>query len=153
MLPFERMVRAVDEWAKDNPQEEVFLQIGDTRYEPQHAPFARIIPITEYRSRLRECDLFVAHCGMGAILQALEERKQLLMLPRIREWGEHTTDHQLHTALRFAYLPGLKVVDDVVALKEEMSGLLETPLFPGDAISKDASPNLLTGVRTFLSRI
>jgi len=153
MLPFERLVRAVDEWARDNPSEEVFIQIGETEYEPQHAPFARMIPMTEYRQRLRDCDLFVAHVGMGSIFQALEDRKQTLMLPRHQEWGEHTTDHQLHTAERFGYLPGLKVVDTVEDLQREMTALLKSPLVTGDAISNQASPELIAGVRNFLNGV
>jgi len=153
MLPFERLVRAVDEWARDNPSEEVFIQIGETEYEPRHAPFARMIPMTEYRQRLRDCDLFVAHVGMGSIFQALEDRKQTLMLPRHQEWGEHTTDHQLHTAERFGHLPGLKVVDTVEDLQREMTALLKSPLVTGDAISNQASPELIAGVRNFLNGV
>lgn len=153
MLPFERLVRAVDEWARDNPAQDVFLQIGETEYEPRHAPFARMVAMTEYRRRLRECDLFVAHVGMGSILQALEDRKQMLMLPRHQEWGEHTTDHQIHTAERFGHLPGLKVVDTVEELHREMGALLQVPLAMGDAISNQASPGLLAGVRNFLDGV
>ena len=79
MLPFDRFVRAVDEWARDNPDDDVFIQIGAGEYEPVHAPFARIVPMSEYRRRLQECDLFVAHVGMGSILQALEAQKQMLL--------------------------------------------------------------------------
>jgi UDP-N-acetylglucosamine transferase subunit ALG13 len=151
MLPFERLVRAVDAWACANPSEDVFVQIGDTEYEPKHAPFARIIAMTEYRQRLRNSDLFVAHVGMGSILQALEDRKQMLMLPRHQKWGEHTTDHQLHTAERFGHLPGLRVVGTVEDLHRDMSALLKTPLAMGDAISNQASPGLIAGVRNFLN--
>lgn len=151
MLPFERLVRAVDEWARDNADQPVFIQIGDTAYEPRHAPFTRMMPMVEYRNRLKSCDLFVAHVGMGSILQALEERKQMLMLPRHQEWGEHTTDHQLHTAQRFGHLPGLKVVDTVPDLHRAMRDLIEHPMETGDAISMTASPGLIAGVRNFLA--
>jgi UDP-N-acetylglucosamine transferase subunit ALG13 len=150
MLPFDRLVQAVDEWARDNPGEAVYIQIGEGDYEPRHAPFTRVMPMTEYRRRLRECDLFVAHTGMGSILQALEEKKQMLMLPRLHSLGEHTTDHQLHTAARFGHLQGLKIVDDVATLKSEMSRLLKEPLASGDAIANTASPQLLAGVTAFL---
>jgi UDP-N-acetylglucosamine transferase subunit ALG13 len=153
MLPFERFVRAVDEWAQENPAQDVFLQIGETKYEPRYAPFARMVPMTEYRRHLRQCDLFVAHVGMGSILQALEDRKQTLMLPRHQEWGEHTTDHQIHTAERFSHLPGLKMVDTVEDLRREMSALLTAPLALGDAISNQASPELIAGVRNFLNGV
>jgi UDP-N-acetylglucosamine transferase subunit ALG13 len=152
MLPFDRFVQGVDEWARDNIDVPVFIQIGEGDYEPKNAPFARVIPMEAYRKRLRECSLFVAHVGMGSILQALEERKQMLMLPRHQSLGEHTTDHQLHTAARFGHLPGLKIVDDVADLQAEMTSLLASPLATGAAISDAASPELIAGVIGFLDR-
>lgn len=128
MLPFDRLVRAVDEWARDNPAEEVLVQIGDGAYEPKHAPFVRLLPHTEYRQRLNDSTLFVAHVGMGSILQSLEARKQLLMLPRLASLREHTTDHQLHTAARFCDVQGLLIVDDSAALSAAMSRLIRDPL-------------------------
>jgi UDP-N-acetylglucosamine transferase subunit ALG13 len=149
MLPFDRFAQAVDEWARDN-NEPVFIQIGEGDYEPRHAPFARIMPMTEYRERLKSCDLFVAHVGMGAILQGLEEGKQMLLMPRRHDLGEHTTDHQLHTAARFGDRSGIRIVEDAAQLKAEMSRLLAHPLAAGDMISNEASPELIAGVAQFL---
>ncbi len=153
MLPFERFVRAVDEWGRDHPGETVYLQIGDTVYEPRFVPFARMMSMQEYRERLSACDLFVAHAGMGSILQALEECKQTLMLPRHREWGEHTTDHQMHTAARFGHVPGLQFVDSVEDLQRHISELLKSPIIIDKAISNEASPRLLSAVQGFLSGV
>lgn len=143
MLPFDRFVTAVDDWAAANPSQDVFLQIGRGEYEPRHAPFARMMPHAEYRRRLELCDLFVAHVGMGSILQSLEVRKQLLMLPRLARLREHTTDHQLHTAARFRQVEGLMIVDSVEALQRNMSRLLQEPLSTSTAIS-DLAPRAMT---------
>jgi UDP-N-acetylglucosamine transferase subunit ALG13 len=151
MLPFDRFVRAIDEWARDNPAEEVFIQIGEGGYEPRHAPFARIMPMTEYRERLRTCDLFVAHVGMGAILQGLEEGKQMLLMPRRHDLGEHTTDHQLHTAARFRARRNIAIVESIDELKSGMTRLTaRAPLQASETISNEASPELIAGVARFL---
>lgn len=150
MLPFERLVRGVDDWAGANPETPVFIQIGESGFEPRHAAFARILPLAEFRERLRGCHLFVAHAGMGSILQALEERKQTLILPRHRARGEHTSDHQIDSAERFAQRPGLRVVDTIADLHREMSTMLAAPLTIDAAIADSASPELLAGVRSFL---
>jgi UDP-N-acetylglucosamine transferase subunit ALG13 len=151
MLPFDRFVRAVDEWAAANPARDVFIQIGRGDYEPRHAPWTRIMPIDEYRQRIRDCTLFVAHVGMGSILQGLEEKKQMLLIPRLREQGEHTTDHQLHTAARFRDTPGLRIVDDVPALHAAMTELLDRPMAASAGISPVATPGLIAGISTFLA--
>ena len=150
MLPFDRFVRAVDDWAEANPGQEVFIQIGEGAFEPRHAPWVRIMPHEEYRRRLEACDLFVAHVGMGSILQGLEVRKQMLLMPRLASQLEHTTDHQLHTADRFRGTAGLLIVEDAPALQAAMTRLLDQPLAPSDGISPYAQPGLIARVAEFL---
>lgn len=150
MLPFDRFVQAVDEWARDNPLQEVFIQIGGGAYEPLHAPFARMVPLVEYRRRLNDCDLFIAHVGMGSILQAMEARKQMLLMVRDYNRGEHTTDHQAATAKRFRGKSGLCIVDTEDALKASITELLRTPLTSSGSFSTKASPQLLNAVATYL---
>lgn len=151
MLPFDRLVRAVDEWAADNPQTPVFIQIGDGGFEPQHAEWARIIDHGDYSRRLAHSDLFVAHVGMGSILQALEARKQMLLMPRHAALREHTTDHQLDTAARFGDVAGLEIVDDETRLKSEMSRLLANPMAPSEGISPFADIGFTSQIGRFLS--
>lgn len=153
ILPFDRLVRAVDEWGAANPGRDVFLQIGEGKYEPRHVPFTRLMPHDEYRRRLAECSLFVAHVGMGSILQGLEERKQMLLLARHSSLGEHTTDHQLHTADRFRDVAGLKIVEDVTALQAAMSALVEQPMQQAAGISPHASQELIDNIANFLRPI
>lgn len=151
MLPFDRFVRAVDEWAAEHPETPVFLQIGAGEYEPKHAEWARIVPHADYARRLRDCDLFVAHVGMGSILQALEARKQMLLLVRDRARGEHTTDHQLHTARRFGATPGLRITEDEVELKRLIGELLVHPLPSGDALPGSAPAAFIDRIGGFLA--
>ena len=151
MLPFDRFVEGVDAWAGANPGTPVFLQIGDGSYEPIHCPSARIVPHREYQRRLAECTLFVAHVGMGSILQALEIGKQMLLLPRHQSLREHTTDHQLHTADKFRDTPGLLIVDDVPAMQAEMTRLVHQPMQGSAGIPRFASSAMTDKVRDFLT--
>jgi UDP-N-acetylglucosamine transferase subunit ALG13 len=153
VLPFDRFVRAIDDWAGAHPDQQVFIQIGEGKFEPTHAQWVRIMPHDEYRRRLAGCSLFVAHVGMGSILQGLEERKQMILLPRHRDLGEHTTDHQLHTASRFAGMPGLQIVDDVPSLQAAISASVAAPMQTEKALSPFASQELLNNVRGFLRPI
>jgi exopolysaccharide biosynthesis glucuronosyltransferase PssE len=151
MLPFDRLVKAADDWAAAHPSKPVFIQIGEGSYEPRHAPWVRIMPHGEYRRRLEACDLFVAHVGMGSILQGLEVRKQMLLLPRLAAQREHTTDHQLHTAARFKDTPGLMIVDDVEALQANMTRLLKSPMKASQGIPRFASDTFTDRVADFLA--
>lgn len=151
MLPFERLTQGVDEWAAAHPDVPVFLQIGEGEYEPRHCEWARIVPHSDYQKRLEGCTLFVAHVGMGSILQALEIGKQMLMLPRRAALKEHTTDHQLHTAARFRDTPGLKIVDDVAALQQEMGRLVHAPMTGSDRIANVAPEAFTSRLRAYLT--
>ena len=152
MLPYDRFVAAVDEWAGAHPDVDVFIQIGEGEYEPRNAPWARIVTHQEYMDRLRACRLFVAHVGMGSIFQALELQKQMVMMPRRADLREHTTDHQLHTAARFRDIRGLRIVDEPVELKAAISELLDRPIEDVAEIAPFAQPQLLDKIASFIGR-
>lgn len=151
MLPFDRLTRGVDEWAAANPGVPVFLQIGEGEYEPRHCEWARIVPHSDYQRRLAGCTLFVAHVGMGSILQGLEIGKQMLLLPRQAGLREHTTDHQLHTAAKFKDTPGLLIVDDVKALQREMGRLVRNPMAGSQGIANAAPAEFTQKIHAFLA--
>lgn len=128
MLPFERMVRSVDLWASKNPQLPVFAQIGNGEYEPKHVEWARKVPGREYKARISESSLVVAHAGIGSIFTAYEFGKPLLLVPRYADTKEHTTDHQLHTAKFWRDKPNIVVAerDDVFDDKLEEALRMQT---------------------------
>jgi len=151
MLPFDRLTRAVDEWAGANPATPVFLQIGAGQYLPRHAQWARMVTHDDYLRRLRQCDLFVAHVGIGSIIQALEIGTRMVMLPRLASLGEHTTEHQLHTAAHFGDSPGLTIVDTTQALQAAMSEFAGRPLTRERRIAAFAPTHMTDRIRHFIN--
>lgn len=148
VLPFDRLVEAADHWAGENGGTEVFFQIGDGSYEPAHGAWARTLPATAFRQKLAQCRLFVGHVGMGSILQASEVGRPMLLLPRLRERGEVTTDHQLHTAARLSGRAGLHIVYGVDSLHSELSRLAGSNASLAPA-RRSAPELLLSKVRQF----
>lgn len=149
MFPFDRLVRAVDAWAAVHPEHEVFIQIGAGTYVPQQAAHARMVPHRDYVARLKAADLFIAHVGMGSIFQALEHGVPALLLPRRHALGEHNTDHQMDTAVRFRDRPGLTIVDDEAALGGEIDRLLAGPRAAG-SVGALAPAGLTDAIRGWL---
>ena len=117
MFPFDRMIRAMDEWASQHPGEEVLAQIGGGRYEPQHMRWQRIYGPDEYKTIVRSCRILVAHAGTGSAFTASEFGKPIVLIPRRAAQKEHTTDHQVDTAKWLEGKPGIFVVwsDDDLA--------------------------------------
>lgn len=151
MLPFDRLIRAVDAWAGSHPETPVLAQIGNGRYEPVHARFVRLMPPADYARAVAEAQLFVAHAGMGSIITAIQSGKPLLMLPRLQSLGEHNTDHQLATVRNVANRPGLHHVDTDADLGAAIDRLLATGSEAPAPIEPFASAELLENVRAFVT--
>lgn len=146
-MHFDRLVRAVDEWAGETGRTDVFAQIGPAEYEPRHIEFTRFIAPDQFRKHVSECSAVVGHAGMGTILTALELGKPVLVVPRLERLGETRSDHQVATAEHFR-AAGL-VLDaanesDVIAKLDELEGFE-----PARSIGAAASDELLGAVRRF----
>ena len=109
MFPFERLIRTMDGWASEHPEQEVFAQVGGGKYEPKHMRWERIIGPNDYKKVVQSSRLIVAHAGTGSVFTASEFRKPIVLFPRRAAEKEHTTDHQLDTAKWLEDKPGIFV--------------------------------------------
>jgi UDP-N-acetylglucosamine transferase subunit ALG13 len=147
-LPFDRLVRAVDDWAGETGAPAVFAQIGDSLYRPAHMEWAPYLPSVEFRRRIAAARLVVSHAGMGNFLMAVEARKPLIVMPRRAALNEHRNDHQLATAKWLRQHPGVTVVEDAAQLAATLRcGDWPTP----EALRGEASPELLAAIREFIN--
>lgn len=100
-MPFDRLVVAVARWARDHgPGVAVMAQVGQTTLpaqEMQPLDWAPLLAPKAYRQQCDQCDLMIAHAGMGSVLTALECDKPLLVMPRRGPLRETRNDHQLDT--------------------------------------------------------
>ena len=149
-LPFDRMVRAVDEWAGSPGRgADVFAQIGPGGYLPRHLRWARFLGADACNDLVLRSRAVVAHAGMGSILTALQLGKPILVMPRRGELGEHRNDHQVATARQFLAQGRVHVAFDEAELRRHLDGLEALP--PGPRISTEASPALVAALRRFAS--
>ncbi len=147
-MPFDRMVRAVDDWASRNPHAAITAQIGVTDYRPAHFDAAISMPPAKFENLVAEAELVVGHAGMGTILTAFRFGTPVLVLPRRGDLQETRNDHQFATARRLADRPGLHVALDEDALKSSLDRL--SGLARPEPIPPHASDELLDYVRSFI---
>lgn len=95
MLPFDRLIQAMDNWAKQHPDIPVFAQIGEGNFEPSHFDFVRMMSPAEFAAKIRQADLVVSHAGMGTVISALQEGRRMVVMPRRADAREATTNHQV----------------------------------------------------------
>ena len=55
-LPFDRLIIALDHWAKSKRNAEVFAQIGRGSYQPEHIDWTRDMDPQAFRHRMAQCD-------------------------------------------------------------------------------------------------
>lgn len=147
-LAFDRLIKAVDEWAGKHRDEEVFAQIGPTDFRPQHLEYADFLSPQRARQLMQEADVIVGHAGMGTILTALQYRKPLIMVPRKADLGEHRNDHQMATAKWFERTPGILVAWNEVELASRLDDRRSIVL--GEGLSEVCQGPLVGRLRDFI---
>ena len=96
---FNRLLKAIDKLvAEKRVTGDVFAQIGNSTYLPKAFPFKKFLTPEDYEQRIKDADIIVSHAGAGSILTALKYEKALVVVPRLRKFGEHTDDHQIDLA-------------------------------------------------------
>ncbi len=101
-FPFDRLVKAVDDAFDEGViSEEIFAQIGETSYKPHN--FESVVSLEKkvFDKHLKKASGIISHAGVGTITIALNNEKPLLVMPRLKKYGEVVNDHQLAIARKF----------------------------------------------------
>jgi UDP-N-acetylglucosamine transferase subunit ALG13 len=109
-FPFDRLVRAVDQAiGRGGAGDEIFAQIADSSYRPRNFESVPYLQKDVFDKRMCEASSIIGHAGMGTIMMALDNGKPLLVMPRLRKYGEVVNDHQVAIAQEFERLGHLLV--------------------------------------------
>lgn len=115
-LPFDRMIKIIDEWTSQNPSVEVIGQISTGDYYPKNFKFERYIQADRFMELYMNADIIVSHAGMGNIITALENSKPIIIFPRRFELGEHRNNHQVSTVKKFKNKDNVFIAEDQAEL-------------------------------------
>lgn len=123
-FPFDRLVKAVDRAAGTNGfDEHIVAQIGESTYCPENFEAAAAFEKALFDRNFNEADSIISHAGMGTITMALDQRKPLLVMPRLKKYGEVVNDHQLAIAKKFEQLGYLLVAYHTEDVPDKMKQL------------------------------
>jgi beta-1,4-N-acetylglucosaminyltransferase len=98
---FDRLARAADEMAA-RIDEPVVIQRGSSRFTPSYAQWFDFLDQAEMQQWLADARVVASHGGAGSILSVLLSGKPLVVVPRLRRFGEARDDHQLELARALA---------------------------------------------------
>ena len=146
--PFDRLIRAIDEWAGLRDRSDVFAQVAGSTYRPRHIDYTDFIDPSEFNRWVEEADVLVAHAGMGSIISALEVGKPIVVMPRRVQFRETRNDHQVAAAQHFGAQGQVIVAND----EQELAGMLDyvVTFRHIDRIGPQASARLLATIRAFI---
>lgn len=115
--PFTRLLDAVlREIEKGNIKDEVIVQAGCTNYETDKMKIFDLIPMEEFDTLMKKCDLLITHGGVGSIITGLKCNKKVIAVPRLAKYGEHVNDHQKQIIEKFSdngNIIGIENLDDL----------------------------------------
>jgi len=129
-LPFDRLVKAVDDLARDT-EEMVVIQIGHSIREPQYAQWFRFATPARMQELIAQADVVVAHGGFGIISDCLRAGKRIVACPRRAALGEAVNPQdELVTYLAEQGL--LTALDDVADLANaiKQARIAPPPVWP-----------------------
>lgn len=150
--PFDRLVRAVDDWCQDRKEKPQILGQITARAGYQPKSFAAVDNLSpaDFEAEFGRAKLVVSHAGMGTILTALSLSKPIIVMPRRGHLGETRNDHQYATVVHLPQRAGLWIARD----ETELPGLLDKALQSGDAagpaIEPFADSELIDALRNFI---
>lgn len=121
MRGFERLVCQMDLIA-GKLEEQVMMQIGSTDYEPRNCDYFRFMSRDDMEKLYADARVVVCHAGTGSILTTLEHSKPLVLVPRLRKYGEVFDDHQLEIASEMQSR-GITVVYDISNLQSAVENV------------------------------
>lgn len=102
---FNRLLKEIDRLVgEEKITEEVFAQTGYSDYKPENYNYKDFLDRDEFADIMSKCDKVITHGGTGAIIGAVKQRKKVIAVPRLKEFGEHVDDHQLQILSEFEKL-------------------------------------------------
>ena len=94
--PFNRLVQCVDELkGKGIIDEEVIIQSGFSDYEIKNCKHKDLFDQNDVLVNYEAARIIIMHGGPSSIIQALQEGKVPIVVPRQKKYNEHINDHQL----------------------------------------------------------
>lgn len=147
-MPFDRLVKTIDQWVGENHRNDFFAQIGPSEYVPENMQWVNFLEPEEFKCKYESAELIVAHAGTGSIITALQLGKPILIMPRLAKLNETRNDHQNATSKQFGKFDSVEVAWDEKELIFKLVGVDKFRDF--QKIQSYASGEIVNTIREFI---
>jgi beta-1,4-N-acetylglucosaminyltransferase len=150
---FTRLVKKIDEIA-GRIDERVIIQLGHTRYYPKNSEFFYFENYSKMKELNREARIVVSHAGVGSILTAIKQGTTIIIMPRLKKYGEAIDDHQLEISEALSGDPRILIAHDENELEQYLKLDLKKEVTEKDRFPEDKGENrLVNSLRNCLASL
>jgi UDP-N-acetylglucosamine transferase subunit ALG13 len=147
--PFDRLLSIIDKWAILQDTYSIIAQTANSQINFKNMTCFDYLEPDIFDKYFNNADVIIGHAGMGTIIKALENKKKLVVFPRLVKYNEHRNDHQHHTALGFEKLGLINVAFNEKDLFRYLNNIADIPV--KRKINKNAEKQLLDKISNFIN--
>lgn len=130
--PFDRLLMQLDKLVEGKViDDQIFAQIGQSTYLPKNFEHERFLGKDQFNEYQKKADLIISHGGTGALISALKAGKNVIAVPRLAKFKEHTDDHQLQVTSVLKDMGYIRVVTNISDLENQYINATNHPLEKG----------------------
>ncbi len=121
----ERLLKEVDNLIENKQiNEEVFAQIGYSKYIPKNYKYKDLIGYDEMDKLVKESHIVITHGGPGSIFHVIQNGKIPIVVPRNSSFNEHVDDHQILFTKRMQKENKIIAIYDIKDLGDKINNYL-----------------------------
>ena len=95
-FPFNRLIKALNGLVERGlyKPEEIVMQSSIYEVEPNFSHY-ELIPAAQFDELIDKAQLVITHSGVNSIISCMKRKKPLIIVPRLKKYGEHVDNHQV----------------------------------------------------------
>tara|TARA_B110000908_G_scaffold14753_1_gene16920 strand:- start:105 stop:629 length:525 start_codon:yes stop_codon:yes gene_type:complete len=148
--PFDRLLSIIDKWTVNQDTYSVIAQTANSEINFKNMTCFDYLEPDVFNEYFNNADVIIGHAGMGTIIKALENKKKLVVFPRLVKYNEHRNDHQHHTAFGFEKLGLINVAYNEKDLFRYLNNIIDIPV--KRKINQNAEKQLLEKITNFINK-
>ena len=127
--PFDRLISEMDRISGELGIETV-IQTGCSGIKPKNGEWRDYYPFDQAEELIGKAEVVVGHAGIGTVISARKAKKPLIVVPRLKKYGEHFNDHQLEISQELINnkRPGVEVALETGEIETILTAILNNPL-------------------------
>jgi len=117
-FPFNRLVESLNALVRDGKYTPGEIVIQSSVYEERPLfKFLKMIPNDQFNDLIHRAETVLTHSGVNSIITCMRLHKPLVIVPRMKKYGEHVDNHQIEIANLMHERFGVSMVTDMNELE------------------------------------